>query len=262
MNPLAEILTCLCFFSRLPLRADEHAWADAPSLAASVRMLPLAGLLLGCAGAAALAAGAAAGLSPGLAALGALLAGTLLTGGLHEDGLADTADGFGGGGTPERKLAIMRDSRIGTYGVLAIAFSLALRAGALQALLERGGPLVACAALVGAASLSRPLALLPMSRLPPARGDGLGHGFGRPAPGHLAVCFVVGTLLGLALPLAARMTLGHAFLACACAWGAAALLTRLAWRQIGGHTGDCAGAAQQVAETAYLLGLLALPGWL
>src|ERR1700735_5265271 len=100
------------------------------------------------------------------------------TGALHEDGLADVADGFGGGATRARKLEIMRDSRIGAYGAIAIALALILRVGALAAALD-GGLWRACSSLLLVAALSRAAALRPLALLPPARADGAGGGGGR-----------------------------------------------------------------------------------
>ena len=252
---ISDLRVCLAFFSRLPV---GRLPGDA-SPARSVRALPLAGALIGCFPALALSLAAAAGLPPGVAATLAVATGLAVTGGLHEDGLADTADGFGGGATRERKLAIMRDSRIGSYGVLALAVVLALRGGALAALIGGRGPAAAGAATAAAAALSRALALLPMSTLPPARADGLARGFGRPSPAALWAAAVLAAVLALGLPVLAGLGAGHALLAAGVAGAAAALLTRLAAQQIGGHTGDVAGAAQQVAEAAFLVGLLAFP---
>ena len=175
MPLLAELATCLRFFSRLPVPAARAPDAPGPTLAASLRVLPLAGLFIGLCTALPLGVAQVIGLPPFLSATLGLMAGTLATGALHEDGLADTADGFGGA-SRERKLAIMRDSRIGSFGVLALIFSLALRIGALGALSTAFGTGAAVAAVLGAAALSRALALLPMATLPPARADGLGHG--------------------------------------------------------------------------------------
>ena len=109
-------------------------------------------------------------------AVGALV---IVTGALHEDGLADVADGFGGGATRERKLEIMRDSRIGAYGAAALALSLILRVAALSALLDHGLG-AAAAGLILAGAASRAAALAPLALLPAARADGLGAGAGAP----------------------------------------------------------------------------------
>lgn len=258
--PLRDLAICLRFYSRLPVPAlpgetDRHA---APDFRTVPRMLPIAGLMIGAAGAVALAASLALGLGPFLAAALALAFTTLVTGALHEDGLADVADGFGGGTNVARRLEIMRDSRIGAYGAAALVLSYALRIGALATLADRIGWRVALAFLA-AAALSRTAALWPLCRLPPARPDGAAHAVGRPTGAtHAtawALCLAVlaaGFLLGLpwlGLGLAALL----AFLA---AW----TLARMAARLVGGQTGDVIGASQQLAEIAALLALvIAIP---
>ena len=195
-----------------------------------------------------------------VAAALALLTTVLVTGGLHEDGLADCADGFGGGATRARKLEIMRDSRLGSYGVLAIGFSLLLRAGTLAGLLDRAGLEIACSAAIAAAIASRSFGLLPLAVLGPARPDGVSHSAGRmPARAFLASC-ASAAVLGTVLPVMAGAGLGAAVLGNLLAAATAAGTTHLARRQIGGQTGDVAGAAQQVGEVAFLLGLLIAPG--
>lgn len=252
---VADLATCLRFFTRLPAPAT---FGSAP-FGRAIRLLPVAGLAVGACGALPLMLGAAAGLPAPMAALLAVGAGLLASGGLHEDGLADTADGFGGGASRERKLAIMRDSRIGTFGVLALAVALLWRLAALSAIIGQTSTTGAAAVLLGAAAVSRPLALLPLAMLPPTRDDGLGRGVGALDGRALALCSVIAALAGVALPIGGGIRPGHALAACVLAVLAAAGLVALARRQIGGHTGDVAGASQQVAEAAYLGGLLLFP---
>jgi adenosylcobinamide-GDP ribazoletransferase len=251
-----DLITCLRFFSRLPLPAaprDQKPPA-APDLSRIAPMVPLAGAILGACAALALALAHALRLPPLVCATLAIGALVLLAGALHEDGLADVADGFGGGKTRERKLEIMRDSRIGVYGAAALALSLVLRIAALAALLEQGlGHAAAGLILAGAAS--RAFALAPLALLPPARSDGLGAASARLEDGGAlkagAVAFVIAVLLGLA-----ALGLGRAILALALALGGALAMVAIARRQIDGQTGDVAGAAQQFAEMACLCGLL------
>ncbi len=176
------------------------------------------------------------------------------TGGLHEDGLSDFADGLGGGSDRAKMLAIMRDSRIGSYGALALFLALALRVGALATLLDRTG-LAAATALVFAAAVSRVAALLPMVLLPPARSDGLSAAVGRPGRAALVTAAVtVLFLAALALPLGLSAA---GLIAMAVLAGLAALaVTGLAARRLGGQTGDVIGACQQAAEILALLGLV------
>lgn len=248
-----DLAACLRFYSRLPVprlpgEPDPHAVPDFRSVP---RALPLAGLILALP--AALTLIAARGLGPFLAATLALAVGIAVTGALHEDGLADVADGLGGS-TPESSLEIMRDSRIGSYGGLALAFSVLIRVGALATLLDRTGA-AAAVALVLAASLSRTCALLPMVLLPPARTDGAGASVGRPE--KAAVRLAAGIALALALLSLIALPLRGVLMMLPLAAAGALAVMWLARRRLGGHTGDVIGAAQQAAEIAALVGLLA-----
>ena len=248
---LADLLICLRFFSRLPLPATRREAAlGAGGLAQALPLVPLAGALIGCLPALALAAARAGGLPPAVAALLALAVLLLATGALHEDGLADCADGFGGGATRERKLAIMRDSRIGTYGACAIGVALGLRATSLALLAAHDG-WQAAAVLVAGAGLSRTLCLLPLVLLPSARPAGMAASVGRLSRRRFgAAAAGAGTLA--ALPLGAGFGVAHVAVAFAAACAAAGTVAAVAQRQIGGHSGDVAGAAQQASETALL----------
>ena len=183
-------------------------------------------------------------LPPLAAALVAVLAGVLLTGALHEDGLADTADGLGARGGRDKRLEVMRDSRSGAYGVLALVFSIGLRGAALAA---APSALAGLGALVAAAAWSRALIPAAMQIMPPARADGLGAGAGQPDATIAATAAMLGIALALAgLGLAAPLAV---LAALAAAWG----VVVLARRQLGGFTGDVLGAIQQCAEAAMLL---------
>lgn len=187
----------------------------------------------------------ALGLAPLLCAVLTIAATLLVTGALHEDGLADTADGFGGGTTRERKLAIMRDSRIGTYGVCALFVALSVRVASLTILAE---PSLVAPALVAAHVAARaPLPLL-LNLLPPARADGLSAGAGRPSRGRALVAMLIGVAMLAVLLPPLKALLGAVLLGAVCvgmAW--------LSMRQIGGQTGDVAGALEQVAEALILI---------
>ncbi|MCJ2121745.1 adenosylcobinamide-GDP ribazoletransferase [Methylobacterium sp. J-077] len=254
---LYDLAGCLRFYSRLPVpqlpgEPDPHR---VPDFTALPRMLPLAGLILALPAALTLAVGWWIGLGPFLAATLAVAVMVLATGALHEDGLADVADGFGGGATLERRLEIMRDSRIGAYSGAALVLALALRIGALATLLDRTG-YAAATALILVAVLSRLAALAPMVLLPPARPGGLSAAVGRPDRASLWVAlgsFLVVALAAVILGLPLR---GVA-LAILCAGLAALALTRLAREKIGGQTGDVIGACQQLSEIAALLALVA-----
>jgi adenosylcobinamide-GDP ribazoletransferase len=237
----------LAFLTRLPVR-ERPAWRDA-DLAASVPLFPVVGALIGVAGSIGYALAVWLGLPPWPAATIALATTIWLTGALHEDGLADFADGCGGGRTREDKLRIMRDPRVGSYGAIALILALLARAGALAAL---AAPWAVGAALVAAGAVSRAALPAVMASLPNARADGLAAGAGRPHPLRAAAAVVVAALIAIVL-------LGQAAPAAVLAGVAGALaVALLARRQIGGYTGDVLGAVQQLAEIGVLLGALAV----
>ena len=264
-----DLILALTFLTRLPLRLEVEGPVTPDRLAGSLRVYPLVGAAIGAAAALVLAVALAAGL-PSMPAAGLALAAQMaFTGALHEDGLADVADGFGGGRDRAAKLAIMRDSRIGTFGVLALVVSVLLRTGALAAIAapanEIGGgldsALLGLAALVAAGALSRAVLPLIMRALKPARNDGLGASHGRPHPG--ACGLAVGSALAIALlalgPVTEAATgVATALVAAVVAALAAASCAALAHRHIAGYTGDVLGAAQQMAETAALLAIAAI----
>jgi cobalamin 5'-phosphate synthase/cobalamin synthase len=167
---LGDCRRSLGFLTRLPI--DRHTPLPPPALAGAMRAFPVAGLVVGLIVGATLVLAAWLGAPASVAALIAVGAGLGLTGALHEDGLADVADGFGGGATRERKLEIMRDSRIGTYGVLALILAVALKAVVLAALAAQSVWL-AFAVIVAAAAVSRVAPAGMMHLLTPARDDGL-----------------------------------------------------------------------------------------
>ncbi|HEY8382699.1 MAG TPA: adenosylcobinamide-GDP ribazoletransferase [Microvirga sp.] len=245
------------FYSRLPVPAlpfeeQPHALPDFRTLP---RAVPIAGLVIGLGPALVLAAALLLDMGPWLAAALGVAAMTILTGAFHEDGLADVADGFGGG-NPERRLAIMKDSLIGSFGASAIALALALRIGALATLADRLDIVPAAIAVLIAAALSRTAGLTPLAFLPPARPDGASRAVGQPARPVFWIAAGIAAGLTAILGLAAGLpAIGLGLMMTGAALGGLAL-TRLAHRLIGGQTGDVAGAAQQLAEIAALLGLL------
>ncbi|MFC0409346.1 adenosylcobinamide-GDP ribazoletransferase [Roseomonas elaeocarpi] len=249
MTPLrrrgAELVLAAMVLTRLPVAR----WAprEMLPLGGTVWAFPLVGAAVGAIGGLGYGLGCAAGLPTVLSAGWTLVGLLMLTGGLHEDGLADTADGFGGGRTVARKLEIMRDSRIGSYGVLALILSLGLRGAALVSLRE---PTLVLAALVAAGALGRGAILVLLRLEGAARPDGLAAALGRPGAGVTATGLLLAGLSCLALPPMAAALSSVAAVGCAVAVG------RMARRQVGGHTGDVLGAAEQVTE-AVVLSLLA-----
>jgi adenosylcobinamide-GDP ribazoletransferase len=238
---LPDLWSGFALLTRLPV--PDHQ----PRGAASAWAWPLVGAALG--GIAAVVAGLALwlGFTPGVVAGLMLALGAILTGGLHEDGLSDTADGLFGGWTRERRLEIMKDSRVGSYGVLALVVVTLVRWSALTTILAGGSPWV----LVAVGALSRAPMAVVMSALPNARDTGLSRATGRPSP-EVAV---IGAALAVAIAFlfAGWGTLWMLVLVA----GVTVLLARSAQARIGGQTGDILGATQQLAEAAALAVLAA-----
>lgn len=237
------------FLTRVPL--PRGVGFTPARMAASQGWLPAVGLAIGVVGAAVLLA-AAAIFPPVPAVLLSMAATVALTGAFHEDGLADTCDGIGGGPDRARRLAIMRDSRLGTFGAVGLGLALALKASALAGL----APGLAAAALVAGHGASRASAMLVVITSPYVRETGTGRftaeGLGRRG---LVLIGAAALAAGLVLGLAAGPA---AILAALAGLAAGHLLARsLFERQIGGYTGDCLGATQQLGEVGLYLGLLA-----
>ncbi len=254
---LIDFWICLRFATRLP--APALAVEDKPQslegFSRAARLFPLVGAMLGAGAGFILFAAAALGLPPPLAAPLAIAALIAMTGALHEDGLADCADGFGGGATPLCKLEIMKDSRIGVFGALALVLALYLRITAL-AMIATQSLVIAGAVLVGAAAASRGAALIPLALLPPARTGGAGFAAGRPETGALLTAACLSAIFAAA-PLLAGAGPARVAIALAASAGAGGAVSTLARRQIGGQTGDVAGAAQQLAEILFYLAFAA-----
>lgn len=246
---LAEARLAMMMLTRFPVgRLSDPS----PSAAAACWAFPLAGLAVGALTALVLVGLLWLGVPSGVAAGLTLAAGILATGGLHEDGLADVADGFGGGRTRGRKLEIMRDSRIGTYGALALILMLGLRWSALTTVIERE-PIDALLAVVAIAIVSRSVLPLVLGILPPARSDGLGHGSANPGRTRIFASIVLG---GLALT---GLLGGETALAISAALCMTLLLGAWwAYRQIGGQTGDVLGAIQQTTDLCAWIVVLVL----
>jgi adenosylcobinamide-GDP ribazoletransferase len=241
-----KLSVLLC--TRLPILRSVPV--KGASLARASWAFPIAGALVGLIGALAYWLAHVVGLPPLPAAALALAATLAVTGCIHEDGLADVADGFGGGATRERKLEIMRDSRIGAYGTCALMMSLLLRGSAVATLAE---PSAVGAALIAAHAGARAGLPIFMALVPPARADGLSAGAGRPPGGSAVAAGLLGVgTLGLGLgPI-------PGFIAILLVLAAIGFLAWLCRRQIGGQTGDVLGALEQVSEMAILLVAAAL----
>ncbi|MBT4625472.1 MAG: adenosylcobinamide-GDP ribazoletransferase [Rhodospirillales bacterium] len=250
-SPVRDIALVLSFLTRLPVGAASF---NGRTLAQAAWAFPFAGLVVGGMGGAVLYGFAFMGWSAGLAVLLAMALMALMTGGLHEDGLADVADGFGGGNDPATKLAIMHDSRIGTYGVLALIFSVGIRA---LALIEIQQSVNAFVVLVAAAVFSRAILPAMMAIQPHARDDGLSVVAGRPSGGGALLAIIIGG--GISFDVF-YPDIVVTLIAMGLAASGVLLLGVIAKRQIGGQTGDVIGAAQQIAETLFLIAVALTAG--
>jgi adenosylcobinamide-GDP ribazoletransferase len=215
-----------------------------------MRFYPLVGGGIGCISGFIFVVSSKLGLSPLACGIIALAVAALLTGGLHEDGLADTVDGFAGGSTKEKKLIIMRDSQIGAFGTLALIFSVGIRAAILSGM---PGPVTALLGLLAAGALSRiPLAVIAI-RLDPARKDGLSGALGRPESSEVITSVCLGSFiasLSLGFLEGGLIVVLWALLAVSTV---TTIITWVAIRQIRGYTGDVMGAVQQLSEIAVLI---------
>ena len=246
---LDDLRTAVAFLTRLPM---PHPEGPMPAnFVRAHRVFPIVGAAIGGAVGLVYLGMRAIGVPDLAAAALALGASAILTGALHEDGLADVADGFGGGRDREAKLEIMRDSRLGTYGALILLVSFVTKLSALAAIPDA----VVVQGLIAAHALARAILPAMSMRLPYARKDGLAAKAGRPDLATAAIAAAFALVIALvALPLSEA--LGAALMAAACAIGMAVL----AQRQIGGQTGDVLGGAEQLAETAILVLLVAKLG--
>lgn len=251
-----DLARSVAFLSRIHMPQRHFVDYDG-RLNRAVRAFPLAGLLIALPAAAIASLLMAFHVSSLFTAFLVVAVQTLVTGCLHEDGLGDMADGFGGGRDREAALVIMKDSRIGSYGAVALILSFGLRVSALASFLPLFTPTGAGLMILGTAALSRAAMVWHWSRLPPARRDGVAASAGEPDPAAASFALGSGVLAAMLLfyfakaPALALILTLVAFVATVAAFG------RLANRKIGGHTGDTIGATQQLTEIA-ILGALAL----
>ncbi|MEH6835461.1 MULTISPECIES: adenosylcobinamide-GDP ribazoletransferase [Falsihalocynthiibacter] len=245
---VTDIPIALGILSRFPVEVSQEA---AQKRAASAAWAyPIAGAAIGFAAVLAGWAAMAFGL-PNVAVAGVVLATLIMvTGAMHEDGLADTFDGLWGGHTRERRLEIMKDSHVGAYGVLALAVSGLVRFGLILSLIASGH----LWAIIATCAMSRaPMALL-MAKMEPARSMGLSHSVGRPRLETALLAVLIALLIGF---LFLGGTILHGVLLAAIAVGA---LAWIAEKKIGGQTGDILGTSQQLTEIAFLAAVVsALP---
>lgn len=238
---IGDIACAFSLLTRFPSQCNPNR------MAAAAWAWPIAGATVGAAAAVVAAAVQFAELPASLAAAIAMATSAALTGAMHEDGLADTADGFWGGRNHARRLEIMKDSRVGTYGVLALILSLLARWSLLTPLLALPGGLWALP-VVGAVSRT-PMAAL-AAALPHARADGLSAQTGRPPDIAVWGAAMLAALVALVYLGWALITLAFWLTAVTLA------MAMIARAKVGGQTGDVLGATQQLAEIAALAVLL------
>ena len=230
--------------TRLPV--PEILVDDKDGVAKSMSMFPLVGLLIGTVGGT-IFWGLTHLINPLPAALIALAATILLTGALHEDGLADLADGLGARGDKILRLSVMRDPHVGSFGAVALILSIGLRATLLSSAPNGWAGLLA---MIAIAALSRAAIPAVMQTLPPARTDGLGAGAGVPDFSTTALAATLGLIIVLlCLGFAPTLTALIGTIAGTVAIGWVARST------LGGYTGDVLGAVQQMAEIGAFIGV-------
>ncbi|HEX2296485.1 MAG TPA: adenosylcobinamide-GDP ribazoletransferase [Actinomycetota bacterium] len=237
---MSGLATALAFYTRVPL---GRAATEAGDLAAAAPWFPVAGAAVGAA-IAGVYAGLGAVLPRGLAAAVAIAFGAALTGAFHEDGLADVADAFGGGHTPERRLEILDDPRLGTFGVLATAAAFVVRVTAVSAL----GTYDALAVLPAAGALSRAPAVVLMRRQRAARRDGLAATLA----GGIGPAQELGAVASAAAIAAVSLGVWAAPSAVVAVVVPAAMAF-VARKKIGGTSGDVLGATQQLVDLGVLV---------
>ncbi|MCM2472108.1 adenosylcobinamide-GDP ribazoletransferase [Rhizobium sp. CG5] len=243
----------LAFLSRLPV-PGRFFTGQTGTMTRMVQGFPLAGALILLPVAVVLAIMLSLGATPLMATVAALSVQTLLTGALHEDGLGDTADGLGGGRDKDHALIIMKDSRVGSYGVVALILGFALRIAAIAALAQHLPPLAAAACLPAIAALSRALMVWHWASLPPARADGVASSLGSPQKSALHVALISAAVIA-AITIIPAASVFALLITLAASAGAAVAFLGFVRRRIGGHTGDTIGACQQICEAVGLTAL-------
>jgi adenosylcobinamide-GDP ribazoletransferase len=246
---LDDVILAITLLTRLPMPPATRGDNDA--LAAAIWAYPLVGAMVGVLGGAAFLITRHLGLPADAASWIALATMVLTTGCFHEDGLADFWDGIGGGHTVERKLEIMRDSRIGSYGAAAMIMMFGIRAAMIAGLARISGDDSAALALVAAGLLGRSAIAVILVTTKAARLDGLAVAAQAPPPRASAAAIALSLLIFALVPVGA----GSA--AIAAAGVVALLMADLMRRQVGGYTGDALGATEVKVELAALAAILA-----
>lgn len=243
---LRDVQLAFALLTRLPLPHVDFDTGGSRPAAHAAWAYPLVGLAVGGIVLAVALVLDTLGASSAVAAGFAVLAGVLTTGAMHEDGLADCADGFWGGWTVERRLEIMKDSQTGAYGVLALLLIVGLKWALIIQLIESGA---LAGAVLAAAVVSRAVMVWVMGTLPHARATGLAQQTGQPRGQTVIAALAIGLCVTV-------LAVGHVVFLVAALAGLTGLgLMRLARTKIGGQTGDVLGGTQQIVEVVVLLGI-------
>lgn len=255
---ITRVVGCVRFYSRLPMpilpwETDPHGLPDFRTLPQG---LALASIIIALIPASILVGALYAGLSAYIAAALCIASLMFFTGGFHEDGLADVADGFGGGLEREKRLIIMQDSRVGAFGSAALSIVLILRVLTLGDVGLSLTPFQTGAVVLMIAMISRVLGLVPLAVLPAAKPDGFSARVGQPTLKTVLIALSMSIMISLIFAYAFDLPLVNLARAGALAVCVTAFMIWLSWRKIQGQTGDVAGATQQLCEVALCLGLL------
>lgn len=253
LAPFDQIIVATAFCTRLPLPHRHHA-----KLQHALWALPVPGALVGFVSGAALWAVMELDLSSWIAAILALMVSAILTGALHEDGLADVADGFWGGATPERRIEIMRDSRIGAYGVLALVLTTSLKIALIAEIADFWGAQPVWMMFIAIHAIARSGLSAAMAVMPMASQEGVAVYAGRPS----VLSGLIALILGIAVAwLSLNVTpIWMPAVLAGVAVSVLALVSLIAYRKIGGITGDVLGAGEQGGEVACWMALAILIG--
>ena len=252
-SPVDCVLSSVQFLSRLPIPANL-ANHNKPDFENGSWSFPLAGMVICLPAIAIMIAAYLLGLNAEIIAVLTITTQALITGALHEDGLADIADGFGGGANRERKLEIMKDSSVGAFGAVALVLSFLMRFVLLSNLLDLSF-FTAIAGCIAAQVISRSVQAWFWQSLPAAREDGLSSAFGTPSKQSAQTALLIGGS-SLLLPLIAGVSIFSLAISIALIILLLIGFRKLCIDQIGGQTGDAIGAVQVLAEIAFLIGLL------
>ncbi len=254
MDLVKETMRALAFLSRLPV---STRWFDGHdgTLSENVRAFPLAGMIIALPASLALLVAAALHLPDIITAILVVITTIVTTGALHEDGLADVADGFYGGSSKERRLEIMKDSSIGSYGTLALIISVLLRTTLLATMLDAVSPMQAVLVVIATEAASRAALARFWQSLPSARAGGVSDKAGIPDEDGSNFALVLGAIL-LAIGYGLAGGLWAIVLAAGLTAFAHYAFVALCRDKIGGQTGDTLGAMQQIATISLLLGLV------